>query len=362
MNTQFAISSLSSRKAAPLPILLMFLLLTLLAGCSVSPQSLAAGAAGASAAAAPVPEALVDVVEPVSAYVAPRPVGLVPTPTPTPETKLTATINTQNIRANLRSAPGTNSVIVAKANPGEVYEIVGRSDDGLWYEVALSQPISNTETVWISAELVRVGDGVVPVTASTEALLDAELTAQWAVDWSCFAGQDRCPVKACTAVVTAEVNRTLSDNFLPVEHTSVWEEGCPWPPEGWTFEVNTVDGKERTSEADDNFLYSYWLGENPGEANGVFPYKDDQGILVYCAGPQEVEIEYGGGWKQKYEGFTCHDIATGMLVYLSYIERYAYSGDYEGKTFDNAYFGDSTRLVQRLVDTTAPVALVEKQQ
>jgi hypothetical protein len=358
MNTQFAISSLSSRKAATLPILLMFLLLTVLAGCSVSPQSLAAGAAGAGAAAAPVPEALVDVVEPVSAYVAPRPVGLVPTPTPTPETKLTATINTQNIRANLRSAPGTNSVIVAKANPGEVYEIVGRSDDGLWYEVALSQPISDTATVWISAELVRVGDGVVPVTASTAALLDAELTAQWAVDWSCFS--DRCPVRACAANVSAEVNRDPTNNFLPVEHTVVWEEGC-FNTDAWTFEVEQATGKERNGEADDNFLYSYWLGAKPGEANGVYPLDSDEGIMVYCSGPDRVEIEEGGGWTTVYEGNTCHDVATGMLVYMNYVKRWLYSGDFEGKTYDRAYFGDSERLVQRLADTTAPVALVEKQ-
>ena len=164
-------------KAAYLPLLLALVLLFVLAGCSVAPQTLGAGA---SAVAAPVPEALADIVEPVSAYVAPRPVGIVPTPTPTPETKLTATISTQNIRANLRSGPGTNSTIVKKANPGEVYEVIGRSDNGLWYELAMTAPL--TGTAWVSAELVRVGDGVVPVTASSEVLLDKDLTAQWAVE------------------------------------------------------------------------------------------------------------------------------------------------------------------------------------
>ena len=69
-----------------LTFLLALVLLFVLAGCSVSPQSLSAGA---SAVGAPVPEALADVVEPMSAYVAPRPAGIVPTPTPIPETKLT---------------------------------------------------------------------------------------------------------------------------------------------------------------------------------------------------------------------------------------------------------------------------------
>ena len=105
-----------SKVTTRLTFLLAFVLLFVLAGCSVSPQNLGTGA---SAVAAPVPEALADIVEPVSAYVAPRPAGIVPTPTPAPETKLTATISTQNIRANLRSGPGTNSTIVKNANPVE---------------------------------------------------------------------------------------------------------------------------------------------------------------------------------------------------------------------------------------------------
>lgn len=358
MKTQSAISPNPQRRIScnVLYPALALMLLFVLAGCSVSPQSLSAGAA---AVAAPVPEALADVVEPVSAYVAPRPIGVVPTPTPTPETTTTATINTQNIRANLRSGPGTNSTIVAKANPGEVYEIVGRSEDGLWYEVALSEPISDTATAWVSAELVHVGDGVVPVSANAEVLLDRDLTAEWAVEWSCFS--DRCPVRACEANVAAEVNRDPANNFLPVEHTVVWDEGC-FNTDAWTFEVEQTTGKERNGEADDNFLYSYWLGARPGQANGVYPLENGEGIMVYCAGPDRVEIEEGGGWTTVYEGNTCHDVATGMLVYMNYVKRWLYSGDFEGKTYDRAYFGDSERLVQRLADTTAPVALVEKQQ
>ena len=343
-----------SKVTTRVTFLLAFVLLFVLAGCSVSPQSLGTGA---SAAAAPVPEALADIVEPVSAYVAPRPAGIVPTPTPAPETKLTATISTQNIRANLRSGPGTNSTIVKKANPGEVYEVIGRSDNGLWYELAMTAPL--TGTAWVSAELVRVGDGVVPVTASSEVLLDKDLTAQWAVDWSCFS--DRCPVRACAANVSAEVNRDPANNFLPIEHTVVWDEGC-FNTDAWTFEVEQTTGKERNGEADDNFLYSYWLGVEPGDANGVYPLENGEGIMVYCTGPDKVEIEEGGGWTTVYEGNTCHDVATGMLVYMNYVKRWLYSGDFEGKTYDRAYFGDSERLVQRLADTTAPVALVEKQQ
>ena len=84
--------------------------------------------------------------------------------------------------------------------------------------------------------------------------------------------------------------------------------------------------------------------------------------MVYCTGPEKVEIEEGGGWTTVYEGNTCHDVETGMLVYMNYVKRWLFSGDFEGKTYDRAYFGDSERLVQQLTDTTAPVALVDKQQ
>lgn len=355
MKTQPFTPFVSARRVVrPATLLLAFALLFVLAGCSVSPQSLSSGA---SAVAAPVPEALADVIEPVSAYALPKPAGLVPTPTPSPAITLTATISTQNIRANLRSGPGTNTTIVTKANPGEVFAVVGKSDNGLWYELALTAPLSGT--AWISAELVRVGDGTVPVTASADALLDKALKAEWSVDWSCFS--ERCPIPTCAASVTAEVNRDSTDNFLPVEHTVVWNDGC-FNADAWTFEVDQLTGKERNGEADANFLYSYWLGVKPGDANGVYPLDNDQGIMVYCSGPDKVEIEEGGGWTTVYEGNTCHDVATGMLVYMNYVKRWLYSGDFEGKTYDRAYFGDSERLVQRLADTTAPVSLVEKKQ
>jgi hypothetical protein len=160
--------------------------------------------------------------------------------------------------------------------------------------------------------------------------------------------------------VDAVVNRQAAGGFLPIEHTVTWDEAC-FSTDAWTFEVDQVTGAERTGEAKQNFLYSYWLGANPGKAMGVLPLgKTDQGVSVYCSGPHTVEIEEGGGWTTVYQGNTCHDVETGMLVFLNYTKRWLFTGDYDGKTYTRAFFGDVERMEQRLLNTSAPVSLVVK--
>ena len=138
-----------------------------------------------------------------------------------------------------------------------------------------------------------------------------------------------------------------------------WDDSC-FSTDAWTFEVNQKTGEERTGEAEQNFLYSYWMGANPGDAVGVFPLGGGEGVEVFCSGPHSVEIEEGGGWTTIYEGNTCHDINTGMLVYMNYVKRWLFTGDYDGKTYARAFFGDSEKLEQRLVEANVPMAIVEE--
>ena len=193
--------------------------------------------------------------------------------------------------------------------------------------------------------------------AEGEALLPADLNANWKVDWSC--DSDRCDVKKCSADVAAQVTRPVSNGYLPVEHKVTWADAC-FNTDAWTFEVDQTTGKERSGEASDNFLYGYWLGAKPGDANGVLPMQDGRGVMVYCSDPQKVEIEEGGGWTTVYEGSTCHDVKTGMLVYMNYVKRWLFTGEFEGKTYDKAYFGDSEKLEQRLVDTNVALDYATK--
>jgi hypothetical protein len=410
-------------------MLLLIAGVLLLSACSSSGVNLQNAAPTAQASA---PSTLEGVIEPLSAYATPP---SMPTPTPSaqqPE-KQFVTVATQGVRANLRNGPGTNFAIVTKVNSGSVLEVLGKSPDGLWYQVALpagvqvntaaltrttpvsgtaavtvTVPVSGTDAVsvtetvstteavsapevisitsavsataavtpavasatpaaadaadtagkaWISADIVTLGgSGSVPV-ASTDALLQDDLSANWKVDWSC--NSDRCQVKDCTADVTAKVNRASSNGLLPVEHNVTWADQC-FNTDAWTFNVDQFTGKESSGDAKDNFLYGYWLGAEPGDANGVFPLDDNRGVIVYCSDPQKVEIEEGGGWTTVYEGNTCHDVKTGMLVFMNYSKRWLFTGDYEGKTYDRAYFGDSEKLEQRLVDTTVELDFATK--
>ena len=72
----------------------------------------------------------------------------------------------------------------------------------------------------------------------------------------------------------------------------------------------------------------------------------------------QVELNEGNGWTSVYQGNTCHDVRTGMLVLLSYTKRWLYTGEFDGNTYDKAYFGDNETLVQRLSDTNVEMAEV----
>lgn len=324
----------------------------------------------ASFADAALPPAITTVIEPLDAYQAsnddtksPLPT---PTATPTPDALLRIVITSQ-VRANLRSGPGTTFDIVAKANPGLIFDVIGRSEDGGWYQVATNvagiTPVEGktADTGWVAAELVRVaGEGDVPVVAADDGiLLTPDLSAEWAVKWKC--DSERCQIKECAAGVKAMVNRPVSGGYLPVEHTVTWDDAC-FSTDAWTFEVDQATGKERTGEAEQNFLYSYWLGAKPGDATGVLPLTDGAGVEVYCTGPHTVEIEEGAGWTTVYQGNTCHDVNTGMLAYMNYTKRWLFTGDYDGKTYARAFFGDVEQLEQRLVTANTPLALVEKKK
>jgi hypothetical protein len=363
-------------------LLLSALALVVLASCTANPT-----VQGAEAEAAQ-PDAFNGAIANLSDYIVPR-------PTPTQKPELSVIVNTQGSRANVRSGPGTNFPIIGKANPNDAFEVLAKSEDSTWWQICCVQNLvedaeansTNAEeqnaeeqnaeeenaeeenaaatsaneevapgTGWIAASVVRVA-GEDEAVAISHPLFDQELNAQWDVDWQC--GSDRCEIKECTATVTATVGRAPTQQMLAVEHTVTWDDAC-FDTDSWVFEVNQYTGRERTGEYKDNFLYSYWAGQQPGAPNGVYTMKAGRAAAVYCSGPHEVEIEEGGGWTTVYEGNTCHDTRTGMLVYLSYNKRWLFTGEYEGKDYERAYFGDFETLEQKLVDTDVELFFVRK--
>lgn len=302
------------------------------------------------------------------AFPSPTPLPTESLPTPTPqagEEKQYAVVTTANARANIRDSASTSATIIGKGNPGDAFEVIGQTNDGQWYRVCC---VAGTENDgWVASSVVRLTTepGVVvntsvsatTVQSATETLLNSDLSATWNVDWQC--GSERCTVKQCSATVNATVTRPNNTQWLPVEHNVVWDKTC-FSTDNWVFDVDRLTGKERTGEYENNFLYSYWLGADPGEASGVFPMAEDQGVLVHCSTPQEVEISEGGGWLSVYNGTTCHDLRTGMLVYMRYDKRWLFSGDFDGQKYDRAFFGDTETLEQKLVESNVQLSYVQK--
>lgn len=323
----------------------------LLAGCANGVQLQLPGAAPSSASVT-----YTSAVESALNYAVP------PTPTPVPVSEESqVVVSTSGSRANIRSGPGLSAAIIGKGDPGATFTVVGKSDNDAWWQICCvpgpnDAPNKPTRTGWVSNSVVRLAGEGESISVSEPAIKD-DLSAVWQVNWTCQS--DRCAIAECDATVTAGVTRAGNQQFIPVEHKVEWDDAC-FNEDSWVFEVDPFTGRERTGEFEDNFLYAYWRGANPGEVSGVYKYDDDTGVVVSCSTPQTVEIEEGDGWTSVYEGVTCHDRKTGLLVYMNYLKRWLYSGEYEGETFERAFFGDTERLEQKLTDTNLGLFFVDR--
>jgi hypothetical protein len=278
-----------------------------------------------------------------------------PTPPPVIVPDLSAIIITEDARANVRSGPAIDAPIVAKANPGDSFQVTGKSDDNLWWQICcVPNPTaaagSNAdERAWVSSEVVQI-DGNVDAVPVVNALLPETLNASWQVDWSC--GSERCEVKLCTGTITAESNGDSTQQWLQVEHNVNWDEDC-FENDTWVFEVDRFSGEERSGSFVEDFRYNYWLGSQPGPPTNVFTLDNGRQVAVWCSTGQEFDVPVGDGWTNAVSGSTCHDVRTGELVYITYVTRWLFTGEYDGQRYERAYFGDYETLEQYLVDTNA---------
>lgn len=280
-----------------------------------------------------------------------------PTPEPVIVPDVTALVVTEDARANIRSGPALDAPILAKANPGDSFQVTGKSDDGEWWQICcVAGPADEddeaTETAWLSSVVVEV-EGNAEAVPVIDALLPEELEANWQVEWSC--GSERCEIKECVGAIGAKVNDSSTEQWLQVEHSVTWTDNC-FEDDSWVFEVDRFSGRERSGAFVDDFRYNYWLGLQPGPATNVFTFEDSRQVAVWCGAEQEFDVPVGDGWTNAVQGSTCHDVRTGELVYISYTTRWLYSGQYEGQNYERAYFGDYETLEQYLVDTNAELS------
>ena len=275
--------------------------------------------------------------------------------------KAIAVVATGNQRANVRSGPGSDFPIIAKATTDTRLQIVAKNEAGNWWQICCvngpddKEGDDPTTLAWLAESVIKIeGDtDSVPVFG---AILPEDLEAAWKVEWTC--GSERCEIRECSADVTATVGDIVGQQWLQVDHEVTWDETC-FSTDQWVFEVNRFSGDERTNRDDDNFLYSYWVGPKVGEANSLYRLDDGRQVVAFCSDEQEVEVEEGEGWATVYTGTTCHDVKTGMLLALSYEKRWLFTGEFEGQSYEREYFGDFELLEQNLTDTNAELLFVE---
>lgn len=283
------------------------------------------------------------------------------TPEPVIVPDVTAEVITEDARANVRSGPALDAPIVAKANPGDSFQVTGRSDDGEWWQICcVAGPVDQgdeaSERAWVSSVVIEtIGNAdAVPI---IEPLLPTTLEASWQVDWAC--GSERCEIKQCEGSIKAQATNENTEQWLQVEHNVVWDDGC-FEDDSWVFEVDRFSGQERSGAFVDDFRYNYWLGAQPGPATNVFTFEDGRQIAAWCGTEQEFDVPVGDGWTNAVRGYTCHDVRTGEMVYINYTTRWLYTGEYEGQNYERAYFGDYETLEQYLVATNAELSFLEK--
>lgn len=284
------------------------------------------------------------------------------TPEPVIVPDVSAEIITEDSRANVRSGPALDAPIVAKADPGDVFQVTGRSEDGEWWQICCvagptDEADEETESAWISSVVIELTGNAdaVPV---IEPLLPTALEATWRVEWSC--GSERCEIKQCSGDITAQASDDAVEQWLQVEHNVAWDEACPeFEETTWVYEVDRFTGEERTGSFVDDFRYNYWLGTQPGPATNVFTFEDGRRVAVWCGAEQEFDVPASDGWINAVQGYTCHDVRTGEMVYVNYTTRWLYSGAYEGQNYERAYFGDYETLEQYLVETNAELSYLE---
>jgi hypothetical protein len=188
-------------------------------------------------------------------------------------------------------------------------------------------------------------------------LFPDDLSATWGVSYQC--GSERCAVKECNAQVTAAVRNNKDPRWLEIDRNVTWDEGCG-EDSTWLHQIDRTDGLERYPDSTGLFFFNYWVGAKPGPVNSSFTLGEAE-VQSWCSDPQTSELEEEGGWIAAYDGVTCYDDRSGMLVAMKYTKRWLFTGEFEGEKYDKAYFGDFEVYEVALQETNVELSIAGEQ-
>lgn len=270
----------------------------------------------------------------------------------------TAILTIKRPRANIRSGPSIDFQVVSKAVEGDTFTTTGRTDGGWWRICCIygedETEVETPQTAWIS-QIVVTPDENAETLPPLIPLFPEDLAASWNVQYEC--GSRRCAVNECAAVSRTEIHNTRDLRWLEINRIVTWEEACG-EDSTWPHQIDRLEGTERYPNSTGLFFFNYWLGPRPGIANALFHLDTGEEIEVWCSDEQEAEVAEESGWTTVYNGLTCHDVRTGMLVSMQYTKRWFFTGEFEGDRYDRAYFGDFEIYKVKLDQTNALLAIV----
>lgn len=269
-------------------------------------------------------------------------------------------VTVKNRSVNIRSGPGLNYQVIFGAREGDVFETAGKTEDGWWRICCVPGPNDQadepTVKAWISDRVVTPNEAAAAL-EPLHPLFPDDLEAIWDVNYECRS--ERCTIKMCTAEVTTAIRNNADPRWLEIDRKVQWENACG-ENSTWLHQIDRLDGRERYPNSTGLFLFDYWVGANPGPANSLFTMPDGRQVKAWCSDEQTAEIAEANGWTNVYEGVTCYDVRTGTLLSMSYTKRWLFTGEYEGETYERAYFGDYEVYDVSLRETNIELAFEEE--
>lgn len=270
------------------------------------------------------------------------------------------TVTVKNRSVNVRSGPGLDFSVVFGARQGDSFAALGMSDDEAWWQICCipgpnDEKDNPTQKAWISNRVVDVSEEAEAL-GVLRPLFPDDLTAAWDVSYQC--GSERCVVTECTGQVNATVRNAADPRWLEIDRTVAWQDGCG-EDSTWLHQIDRTDGLERYPNSTGLFHFNYWVGARPGPVNSRYAWGEQQ-VVSWCSEPQSAEVAEEGGWTSAYDGITCYDERTGMLVAMKYTKRWLFTGEFEGEKYEKAYFGDFEVYEVALQETNVELSIAEE--
>ena len=254
--------------------------------------------------------------EDMQSALAGEPGALVPTPRPTATEAATegaatettgdgamATVTARSLR--VRAEPSESAEVVAGIREGEQYEVIGRSSDGLWLELAIPQATQGSG--WVSANFVTVAGSITDAEVSsapvaTEAPAEEAATPvateapaeEAATPVATEASAEEPVATEAPAEEAATPVATEAPAEEPVATEAPTEETATVTPPAAGFALVTAEGARLRVRAEANTDAAIVGWVQPGETVPVVEVSAD-GLWVKI-GPMPDTQNPDGGW------------------------------------------------------------------